>query len=145
MKPNSKERMKAVPSPVDEVIAMPTIPIDEFDREIEDEARLMEVALEQLYNCKQDQGEPANTTNAKSKTYPRKGNLSRKQANKRRGKVLTGLDLPHLPDLPAMVARTVSKWEAKTDPECIKALDKEWKSWRMLGFGTSRTCRSGVL
>ena len=26
-----------------------------------------------------------------------------------------------------MVARTVSKWEARTNPECIKALDKEWK------------------
>ena len=32
-----------------------------------------------------------------------------------------------MPDLPAMVARTVSKLEAKTNPKCKEALDKEWK------------------
>ena len=48
-----EEAIKAAPSPVDEVVAMPTMPVDEFDRELEDEARLLEVALEQLYNCTQ--------------------------------------------------------------------------------------------
>ena len=136
------EYLKAVPAPVDEVIAMPTMQIDEFDKEMEDEARLIEVSLEQLYNCSQDYRD--NTPNTRAGTYPKKGKLSRKQRNKRRAKALTGLNTPGIPDLPAMVARTVSKQEAQSNPKCIEALDKGWKSWKMPRFGYSMKYKNGV-
>ena len=35
--------------------------------------------------------------------------------------------LPPMPELPAMVARTVGKSEAASNEKCIKAVDDEWK------------------
>ena len=37
------------------------------------------------------------------------------------------LPLPNIPELPAMVARTVGKAEASQNPLCKAALDKEWQ------------------
>ena len=79
----SKGKLKAVPLAVDEVVAMPMIPEDEFDRELEDEARLLEVALDQMYNCTQTCHDKNVQTGKKNpSTNPKGGSLTKKQKGK---------------------------------------------------------------
>ena len=129
--PTKSETLKTVPVVIEEVIAMPLIDGTKLDRQIEDESRLLEVALENLYDCAQDNTETTSAPVADTHSGRRISNKrkkSRKERNKQRERMLSGLHVPYLPDLPAMVARTVSKLEAKTNPKCKEALDKAWKS-----------------
>ena len=106
---------------------MPLMQEETFDRGQEEEAILLEVALEQMYQCFQDDLNNKKGTHHKEESdkSTNKKRKSRRQMNKRRGKV-SSPGVPHIPDLPAMVARTVSKEEAKSNPKCIEALDVEW-------------------
>ena len=45
-------------------------------------------------------------------------------------------------EMMAMVARTISRSEARTNPKCQQALDKEWKSWRMQKCGVKEDVRN---
>ena len=50
-KDKSKDTVKAVPASIDEIAAMPLMPENGFDKELEDEARLLDVTLQQMYQC----------------------------------------------------------------------------------------------
>ena len=53
-------------------------------------------------------------------------NRQRKRLQRKDGPIRE-LPLPNIPELPAMVARTVGKAEARQNPKCKQALDKEWQ------------------